>query len=466
MRFTLAVLAANGSAKLIRFLQRGGGTSYPGLLARKIDPTILSKLNAQLKRGSVLVTGTNGKTTTTALIQSILQKSGLKVLYNKTGANMLAGITVSFLRAANVFGKLEKDVAVIETDEGIFPQLCQAIQPELVVVTNFFRDQLDRYGELDKTVSYVRLGLSRLPKGTKVLLNADDPSVVGLAGIEGLKYFYFGLEDDEIAIKEMNQTAEGKFCPRCGAMLVYTQYFYSHMGVYNCPACGFSRPIPDFTGNSIRLLGLNGSQFKLNQPGERPIEITTSLPGLYNIYNILAANAAGAILEVDANLRQTAITAFQSVFGRMERIRVQDKQIIMALVKNPTGWNEVMRTLFQHQGRYHLLIALNDQIADGTDVSWIWDADAEQLQTTSSSIAGITISGSRAYDMAVRLKYAGLDITPDQVELNLLKAWEKAFSETKPNETLVVIPNYTTMLAFQEIMAKKGYVKPYWEEQK
>ena len=196
------------------------------------------------------------------------------------------------------------------------------------------------------------------------------------------------------------------------------------------------------------------------------MEISTSLPGLYNIYNILAANAAGAILEVNSNVRQTAITAFQSVFGRMERIRVQDKQIIMALVKNPAGWNEVMRTLFQHQGRYHLLIALNDQIADGTDVSWIWDTDAEQLQTVSSSIAGITVSGSRAYDMAVRLKYAGLEITPDQVELNLLKAWEKALSETKPHETLVVIPNYTSMLALQEIMAQKGYVKPYWEDQK
>ena len=466
MRYTLAVLAANGSAKLIRFLKKGGGTSYPGLIARKVDPTILSKLNAQLKRGSVLVTGTNGKTTTTALIQNILQKSGLKVIYNKTGANMLAGIAVSFLRAANFFGKLEQDVAVIETDEGIFPQLCQAIQPELVVVTNFFRDQLDRYGELDKTVSYIRLGLSRLPKGTKVLLNADDPIVVGLSGIEGLKYYYFGLEDDEIAFKEMNQTAEGKFCPRCGTMLIYSHYYYSHMGEYSCPNCGFSRPTPNFTSSSIQLLGLNGSHFKLNQPGEQAMEISTSLPGLYNIYNILAANAAGAILEVNSNVRQTAITAFQSVFGRMERIRVQDKQIIMALVKNPAGWNEVMRTLFQHQGRYHLLIALNDQIADGTDVSWIWDTDAEQLQTVTSSIAGITISGSRAYDMAVRLKYAGLEITPDQVELNLLKAWEKALSETKPHETLVVIPNYTSMLALQEIMAQKGYVKPYWEDQK
>jgi len=466
MRFTLAVLAANGSAKLIRFLKRGGGTSYPGLIARKIDPTILSKLNGQLKRGSVLVTGTNGKTTTSALIHNILQQSGLKVVHNKTGANMLAGIAVSFLRAANVFGKLEHDAAVIETDEGIFPQLCQAIQPELVVVTNFFRDQLDRYGELDKTVSYIRLGLSRLPKGTKVLLNADDPIVVGLSGIEGLKYYYFGLEDREIAFKEMNQTAEGKFCPRCGTMLAYQHYYYSHMGEYRCPKCGFSRPNPTLSCDSIQLKGLKGSQFILREPGDQSIEILTGLPGLYNIYNILAANAAGAILGVDANTRQTAITAFQSVFGRMERIQVQDKQIIMVLVKNPAGWNEVMRTLFQHQGKYHLLIALNDQIPDGTDVSWIWDTDAEQLQLVTDSITGITISGSRAYDMAVRLKYAGLEIKPEQVELDLLKAWEKALAETLPHETLVVVPNYTSMLAFQGIMAQKGYVKPYWEDTK
>ena len=466
MRFTLAVLASNGTANLIRLLKRGGGTSYPGLVAQKIDPTILSKLNAQLKRGSVLVTGTNGKTTTTALIQTILKQSGLKVLYNKTGANMLAGIIVSFLRAADALGKIEHDAAVIETDEGVFPQLCQTIHPELVVVTNFFRDQLDRYGELDKTISYIRMGLSKLPKGTKVLLNADDPMVVGLSGIEGLKYFYFGLEDPEIAFQEMNQTAEGKYCPRCGTMLGYRHYYYSHMGDYRCPNCGFSRPKPTYFSDNIQLMGLNGSQFQLHDTDSKGIEISTGLPGLYNVYNILAANAAGDILGIDQKSRQTAIKGFQSVFGRMERVQVQDKQIIMALVKNPAGWNEVMRTLFQHHGKYHLLIALNDQIPDGTDVSWIWDADAEQLSAVSSSITGFTISGSRAYDMAVRLKYAGLDLKAEQVEMDISKAWEKALVDTVPSGILVVIPNYTAMLALQEVMANQGYVKPYWEDKK
>jgi len=466
MRYTLAVLASNGSAKLIRLLKRGGGTSYPGLIAQRIDPNILSKLNAQLKRGSVIVTGTNGKTTTTALIQTILKQSGLKVLYNKTGANMLAGIIVSFLRAANALGKIEHDAAVIETDEGVFPQLCQTIHPELVVVTNFFRDQLDRYGELDKTISYIRMGLSKLPKGTKVLLNADDPMVVGLSGIEGLKYFYFGLEDKEIAFREMNQTAEGKYCPRCGTMLVYRHYYYSHMGDYSCPNCGFFRPEPTYFSDNIQLMGLNGSRFRLQETNGSSIEISTGLPGLYNIYNILASNAAGAILGMEQKSRQTAIKGFQSVFGRMERIQVQDKQIIMALVKNPAGWNEVMRTLFQHQGKYRLLIALNDQIPDGTDVSWIWDTDAEQLTAVSSSITGFTISGSRAYDMAVRLKYAGLDVTAEQVEMDIAKAWDKALENTLPSEILVVIPNYTAMLEFQEIMAGKGYVRPYWEDKK
>lgn len=464
MRFQLAVLAAKLSSRLIQTLNLGGGTSYPGWIAQRIDHDVLSKLNQQLTRGSIFITGTNGKTTTTTLIRKMLEQSGHGVVHNKTGANLMAGITVSFLRNANLFGTIHKEAAVIETDEGIFPQLCEVIQPELVVVTNFFRDQLDRYGELDKTISYIRLGLTKLPVGSKVLLNADDPMVVGLSGIEGLQYFYFGINDPNMTVDEMHQIAEGKFCPRCGTMLEYQHYYFSHMGDYSCPNCGFHRPQPHFWADEVKLKGLLGSTVQLSSTSEPAQEIRSSLPGLYNIYNLLAAYAAAGIFGVSVAHRAKSIEEFQSVFGRMERIQANGKEVIMALVKNPTGWNEVMRTLFQHQGKYHLFIALNDQIPDGTDVSWIWDADAEQLLACLPSITGFTISGSRAYDMAVRLKYAGLDIPSNAVETDLERAWELAYSETDPDETLVIVPNYTAMLHLQAHMAKQGFVKPYWEE--
>lgn len=214
----------------------------------------------------------------------------------------------------------------------------------------------------------------------------------------------------------------------------------------------------------MKLKGLLGSTVQLSSTSEPAQEIRSSLPGLYNIYNLLAAYAAAGIFGVSVAHRAKSIEEFQSVFGRMERIQANGKEVIMALVKNPTGWNEVMRTLFQHQGKYHLFIALNDQIPDGTDVSWIWDADAEQLLACLPSITGFTISGSRAYDMAVRLKYAGLDIPSNAVETDLERAWELAYSETDPDETLVIVPNYTAMLHLQAHMAKQGFVKPYWEE--
>jgi len=464
MRYYLAVCAAKLTAHLIRSLKLGGGTSFPGKLAIKIDPTCLAELNRRLPLGSIVITGTNGKTTTAAMISSVLEQNQIEVVHNKTGANLLPGITASFLKSTDVFGNLHQDCAVIEADEAAFPVLCQVITPKIVIVTNFFRDQLDRFGELDKTVSFIRRGLAALPAGTIVLLNGDDPIVVGLTGIEGLDYHYFGIDDERFGHQSMEQTAEGKYCPRCGAMLQYDRYYYAHLGIYHCSACSFRRPLLDLSAANIRLNGLLGSEFTIQNAEGRQSQVKFQLPGLYNVYNALAAWSAVELLKVPPERLTEGISAFRHAFGRMERLEINGRTVIMALVKNPTGCNEVIRTFLQQEGKLHLLLALNDNYADGTDVSWIWDVDYEQLYTAAERIGSLTFSGTRAYDIALRVKYAGVDVQKEQVYPDLAIALAFAVQQTPLGELLLIMPNYTSMLGLRSIMAEKGYVQQYWEE--
>ncbi|MCE5195600.1 MAG: Mur ligase family protein [Negativicutes bacterium] len=464
MRYSLAVFVAKLAAGTIRRLKLGGGTSFPGQLANQIDPACLSELNRRLPLGSIVITGTNGKTTTAALISAVLEENRIKVVHNKTGANLLPGITASFLKSTDLFGHLHQDCAVIEADEAAFPLLCQAITPKIVIVTNFFRDQLDRFGELDKTVSFIRRGLTALPAGTTVFLNGDDPIVVGLAGVQGLDYHYFGIDDEKFGRQSMEQTAEGKYCPRCGAMLTYERYYYAHLGIYHCPACAFERPPLDLFATKIRLKGLLGSEFSIQNAAGRAVPVEFQLPGLYNVYNALAAWCAVEKMQIPPQRLAAGIAAFRHAFGRMERLEVAGRSVIMALVKNPTGCNEVIRTFLQQEGQLHLLLALNDNYADGTDISWIWDVDYEQLQTAADRLASLTFSGSRAFDMALRLKYAGLSLEKEQVIPDLATALAAAVQLTPVGEMLLIMPNYTSMLGLRSILAEQGYVQQYWEE--
>ncbi|MBE3575015.1 MAG: DUF1727 domain-containing protein [Firmicutes bacterium] len=419
LRFVVALILAKLAGFFSRRLGRGGGTTLPGRLALRICPEVLEILASQLSDGVVLITGTNGKTTTTKMVHTVLQAAGYQVAYNVSGANLTSGVASTLLAAASWSGKLRQDMGLFETDERAFPRVLAATRPRVVVVTNFFRDQLDRYGEVDHTVRLVHQALTRLGPQSRVLLNADDPLVAGLAEGLSAQVLFFGQEAEgagprEGVVHPLQQVMDAHFCPHCGSPLKYDQVYYGHMGRYHCPQCGARRPDP-----AVALLtGIpsappapvedqDGLPLTIRTP-EGLLRIQLRLPGSYNAYNALAAVAAAYVLGVPAPLIPEALGAMRSAFGRMEEIQLAGRRTLMILVKNPTGFNEVLASLLQRRTAKVLVIAINDLTADGEDVSWLWDVDFEAL-AASGQAARVVASGLRAYDMAVRLKYAGLD---------------------------------------------------------
>jgi UDP-N-acetylmuramyl tripeptide synthase len=475
-RRAAAVNVGKQARWLARTLGRGGGTSLPGLVAERIDPGLAGALAAELELGSVLISGTNGKTTTTRLLAEAQRRAGRSVLSNREGSNLQRGITTALLEWAGRTGHLARrpaGIGVFEVDEGALPGAIAALHPRMVVITNLFRDQLDRYFEVDFIARLWSRSLERLPAGATLVLNADDPAVAFLGESAPGDVVYYGLEDARHAQIGLEHVADSRRCPRCDVDLRYERTFYAHLGRYACERCGWRRPSPQVTASRVELDSLEGGRLEVAAPwGSR--RYTLPLAGLYNIYNALAAVAAAGALGVEPTAVEQALAGASAAFGRLEQVTIGDKRACLLLVKNPSGFNQALRLLLGEGGGdpAGLLLALNDNGPDGRDVSWIWDVDLERCRD--ERVAFVVAAGSRAWDLALRLEYAGLPrATPAGdgadgsvvVEEDVVRAFRMALARTPPGRTLYVLPTYTALWTLREQLVEEGHLRPFWQDE-
>jgi UDP-N-acetylmuramyl tripeptide synthase len=453
MRRTAAVWAGKATGALSRISRLGGGTTLPGDVARAIDPDVLRKLSRDLKHGAIVITGTNGKTTTARLISWLLEGAGYSVVSNRAGANLIFGATAAALERAGANGKLEVDWGVFEIDEASLERAVDEIQPRVAIALNLFRDQLDRYGELEMIAKKIEAALRRLPDNSRAILNADDPRVAEIGMNLDRRPLWFGLDDPSVAMSELPHAADARTCPRCGASLVFDAVYVGHDGVYRCPNGDFARPAPDLAATHIDLRG-----FESLAMGVRGVRIELPLGGLYNCYNALAAFAAGDALGLDPSFIADRFRTFRAAFGRQERLEAEGRVLNLVLSKNPAGFNETLRTAVDLAGGQNFLIGLNDKKADGTDVSWIWDVDFERLRGRAHVVVP---AGNRAYDLAVRLKYGGVQAAPP--EPDPARALDALIEATPEGETAHLLCTYTAMLDLRAELVRRGWAKPYWE---
>ncbi len=447
MRLAAEIAAARAVAGLSRLVGAGAGMTVPGKLLSKLDPGAIDRLAARLPAGTALVSATNGKTTTAAMAAEILRPRH-RLAHNRSGANLVSGVASTLLAAGG------SELGLLEVDEGALPEVMRRVRPRAVLLGNLFRDQLDRYGELELIAERWRAAAAALPQSTLVVLNADDPQVGSLG--TGVHY---GLDDPSVARPSLQHAADSKYCIRCGAPYDYAAAYVGHLGDYRCPRCGHARPALQVAARSIALHGLERAAFDLVTPeGTRRVELT--LPGLYNVYNAVAAAALARALGASLDEIVDGLGRFSAAFGRFERIPVGGKRFLLLLVKNPAGANEAVRTLVEGRPPRVAVIALNDAIADGRDVSWIWDVDFEPLLP---GLERLIATGGRAAELALRFKYGGLDVGAIEVEPDLSRALDRGLELTPDGEELVVLPTYTAMLALQRIVAERGLAKKYWE---
>ena len=445
------VAAARAVAALSRLAGTGGGTTVPGKLLSKLDPGAIDRLASRLPAGAAIVSATNGKTTTTAMAAEILRPR-FRLAHNSSGANLVSGVASTLLAARGA------ELGLLEVDEGALPEVMRRVRPRAVCLANLFRDQLDRYGELELVAERWRDAVARLPEDAELLLNADDPQVGDLARVHA-RSTVFGLDDPLLARPALQHAADSKYCLRCGTPYEYAAAYVGHLGDYRCPACGHARPPLDLAARAVELRGLERASFDLVTPdGTRRVDL--ALPGLYNVYNALGAAALARALGATLDEIADGLGRFSAAFGRFERIPVDGKRLLLLLIKNPAGANEAVRTLVDGGPPRLVVIALNDAIADGRDVSWIWDVDFEPLL---SGLERLVAAGDRAAELALRFKYAGFDEDAIEVESSLEHALDRGLALTPEGGELVVLPTYTAMLELQRIVAGRGLARPYWE---
>ncbi len=447
-------LAARCVRALSRRLGRGGGTTLPGRLLLRADPDALARMSGRLEGGSAAISATNGKTTTAAMVAAVIERGGRPLVHNRAGSNMGWGVATALLDA----GREPGQVGLFEVDEAWLARVAAAVKPDTVLLANLFRDQLDRYGELELLAeSWTGVVAARRP-GSRLVLNADDPLVADLGrGREGV--VYFGLADDSQALPGLQHAADSKHCRNCGAAYVYDAVYLGHLGRYHCPSCGRRRPAPDVVAERVTLDGMKGARVELSTPAG-PLELTLPVPGLYNVYNALAATALA--LELGASLEHVrdALNGFGGAFGRVETITVAGRPVSILLVKNPTGANEVLRTLTLEDGSLDLWLALNDNIADGRDVSWIWDADFELL---AGRVRRATCAGTRAEEIALRLKYAGIE-AEIAVERDIGASLDAAVADAVDDgRALFALPTYTALIELRDLLTSRG-LAPRWAD--
>jgi UDP-N-acetylmuramyl tripeptide synthase len=446
------ILGARAAGALSRLLGAGGGTTVPGKLLWKLDPRAVDRLAARLPEGSAVVSATNGKTTTAAMAAEML-RGRFRLAHNAAGANLVSGIASSLLSARGA------DLGLFEVDEGALPEVAQRVRPRALCLGNLFRDQLDRYGELELIAERWRATVAGLPAASLVL-NGDDPLIGDLAReAEAARVLLFGVDDPRVARPALQHAADSTHCLVCGAPYDYAAAYVGHLGDYRCPRCGHGRPALDVTARDIELQGLDGVAFSLVTPGGEA-RVRLAIPGLYNVYNALAAAALALALKVPLEEAVAGLERFSAAFGRFERIPVGDRRLLMLLIKNPAGANEAIRTLVDAGGPQVAVVALNDEIADGRDVSWIWDVDFEPL---AAGLDRLVATGGRAAELALRFAYGGLDRDRIEVLPELEGALDRGLELTRPGGELVLLPTYTAMLALRRIVARRGHTRDYWE---
>jgi UDP-N-acetylmuramyl tripeptide synthase len=414
---------------------------------------VLRKLARDLTGGAVLVTGTNGKTTTARLVSSLLEGLPARVVTNRAGANLIYGATAAAVARADIDGRLRAEWGVFEIDEAALPIAVDEIQPRAVLVGNLFRDQLDRYGELELLARTIHQALESLPERGRAVLNADDPRV-GEIGLDLPRPpLWYGLDDPAVSAEELPHAADARTCPRCGATLRFLQVYVGHDGAYECPNGDFERPMADLRATEIELSGLD--RIALTVGGTR---LEAPLGGLYNAYNLVGAFAVGKALGLDRDYMAQQLRTVAAAFGRQERFERDGLRFTMMLAKNPTGFNEILREAGRlAQGR-HFLIGLNDRVADGRDVSWIWDVDFELLRGYADLVVP---TGDRAYDLAVRLKYAGV-ASAEKPEPDLGRALDSLISGIPAGGEGFLLCTYTAMLDLRALLVRRGWLRPYW----
>jgi lipid II isoglutaminyl synthase (glutamine-hydrolysing) len=443
VRLQAGLLAARATGAAARLAGRGG-TSLPGKVLMRAEPHAIARLAARLPRGSVVVSATNGKTTTAAMVSAILRRTGTRLVHNRAGANMAGGVAAALAAERG-------DMGLFEVDEFWLGPVAAELKPRAVLLANLFRDQLDRYGELEIIADRWAEIVAGLDDGTALVLNADDPLVADLG--RHREATYFGVEDDALALPELQHASDSKHCRRCGHAYVYEAAYLAHLGRYACPSCGARRPDPAVSAEAVELRGIRSAAFTLRtEDGARRIELP--LPGLYNVYNALGA--AALCLSLGAGLDDVAagLAAVEPAFGRAETIELSGRPTSILLVKNPAGANEVLRTLAIEDGELDLFGVLNDRTADGRDVSWVWDADWEIV---APHVRRLTCSGTRAPELALRLKYAGVDPARLEVVDDLERGLDRALAAG--SGPLYVLPTYTAMLELRDLLARRGHAE-------
>ncbi len=467
LRLAAAVTAARLTSAGLRRAHRGG-TAAPGLVADRIDPGMLGKLSAGLPRGVALVAGTNGKTTVSRMLADILTADGADVIHNRSGSNLVRGVTASFAERADLLGRAGGDAGVIEADEAAFPELLRRIQPRIVLLNNLFRDQLDRYGELATIARAWETALKTLPPDAVIVANVDDPLIAQIVGGCRAKMLAFGMADQNPAIQlaELPHAADTIRSRISGQPYVYDALYVGHLGAWRTADGTEARPRLAYAGDHVRLNGVESLAMYVEVAGPPAITISleVGVPGLYNAYNALAATAAARAFGVESTVIQDALGSFRAAFGRIERVQLDGRTLTLALVKNPTGFNEVLRMLTMGDGQLAqpTLIAINDLDADGRDVSWLWDVDFELLAAGTTPLA---TAGIRAPDMANRLKYAGVAADRLTTIDGDLPAALTTFVHSLPEGgNGYILPTYTAMLALRKALADRGAVEAFWRQ--
>ena len=427
------IVAARAVGELARRAGRGGGTSLPGKVLTRLDPQAIERLAGRLPQGCAVISSTNGKTTTAAMAAAILERAGTTLVHNRAGANMAGGIASTLLQASRRGGAIDGELGLFELDEFWLDRVLPQLRPRAVVLGNLFRDQLDRYGELETIAD-----LGRHHPGVR----------------------YFGVEDPAMATAEMQHASDSKHCRRCGHAYEYDAIYLGHLGVYHCPNCGQRRPEPAVWAQDIRLHGTRSAAFVLHAPAGA-VEIELPLPGLYNVYNALGAATLCLALGVSLETIAAGLAAVSPAFGRAERVMIGATELSILLVKNPAGANEILRTLTLEPDELDLLAILNDRTADGRDISWIWDADFELL---AGRARHVTCAGTRAAELALRLKYAGL--APER--LTVVPALGPALDAALrgcPDGRLFALPTYTALLELRQELERRGHVAAFWSRE-
>ncbi|WP_338255489.1 MurT ligase domain-containing protein [Dictyobacter halimunensis] len=461
-RLAFAISAGKLAGASGRLFHIGGGTSLPGMIARRIDPNVLKSVVGDSKAKKIVITGSNGKTTTARMTAAIADAAGHRVSQNRTGSNLLQGVTSVAVNFSDLFGRLESDVLLFEIDEGTIPLAVPEIQPDVVVVTNIFRDQLDRYGELYSVARALNKMLEDLPETATILLNGNDPQVANFGINAKAKRVFFGLETKDIGTPVPEQSADIIRCIHCDSDFNYEVAYLSHLGLYRCPECGYTLPPLDIAVTSAALAenGEGPSHIKLRTPkGEMKLEIP--LPGVHNIYNAAAAIGAAMAAGFSLDTVQTAMTNIRTAFGRMEKIQAGDKTIYLSFVKNPTSFNLMLRLIAQHPGKKHLLMAMSHTVVDGQDFGWLWDVDLEDI---APDILDAVCSGNKSEELAMRLKYAEVPTNKITLIEDREAALEAAMKQVEPGGTLYIMSGYTPTQELRRVMQKRGWVKHFWEE--